>query len=450
MLLLLALQALAGCWLFAEPAREPSPWGGSADASAGSPRPPEARAPIEGCPTVDALRDLLNEATDAPAVAAMRAQLGEPAIRQDDVRRLHWEDYPTHGLSLGIGDGGHVLVVTLVGKDADGSSPFCGALPHGLDFSADESRVEAALGPAEFRFVGIGTDERRWVTPGYRAVFSIARRRMQSLSLMPPLARGATRIANVTVDSERVVRGLRSVAISFDYVVNVPRPLYQSDTMRSAVIFRAGLRDDGGEPVGRRGPTTTQGVGAPVTYVQRAAITYDGRTTIAVPYYMLDLPPGPHGITFDITAELLVNTRREDTALDRQPIPAVTIDMPDVRWVSLGVDAIDVADGTYDSFAFDDGTKPDIFWRLSYPWNEIIFTSPVRSDRLQARFAERSPFFPVVDGDELTIEVLDHDVTPHDGLGSFTLTLDDIASGRSRAVGKVTALSFAPLRTRPR
>lgn len=447
LILLLAFLAPSGCAPLGEPAEAASPWAGL---SALPPRPPAAPHPVrsgpEDCPTLDELRGLLGASADAPELVALQARLGTPALRKE--ARRQWEDYPQHGLSLGIDDSGELGEITLHRKGHGTTSSYCGALPDGLDFSMNDERFEQVLGPPERDVTGFGEYEKWWVARGYRVVFLLRERKLATFSLRLPVAPREARIANVAVTPDRVSAGLRSVEVVFDYEVNVSRER-RGDTARNAVIFWVQLRDTDGTPLHRRGPKASRGANRTLRYAYRAELTYAGRSTIAVPYYLLDLPRGRHDLRLDITAELELDGQREDATLTRSTIPDVTIDMPEVRWVSVGVDTIEVVDEAYDSFGFKDQSKPDIFWEISYPGHETIYTSPVRSDRLRARYRERSPFFPVVDGDRLHLAVFDHDVAPHDGIGQFSLTLDAIAAGGAHSAGRVTSLTFWPMRTRP-
>jgi hypothetical protein len=176
-----------------------------------------------------------------------------------------------------------------------------------------------------------------------------------------------------------------------------------------------------------------------------------------VPFYAMDLDPGPHRLDLGLKALGLTQA-----GLEQRPVEvrggkavAVTITKPPFRMAQLGVRRVEVEPDAYDAaLARPRKARPDLAWRLSYKGMlpGVVFTSRTQSDRYEATWQQQAPPFPFCEGDVLTLQILDADFVDHDVIASFPFTLEQLGQAgvadEPLRRGKVRILELTPVTLR--
>jgi hypothetical protein len=175
------------------------------------------------------------------------------------------------------------------------------------------------------------------------------------------------------------------------------------------------------------------------------------------PYHAMRLEPGPRRVRFEIVAR----ARQSDTG-EWSPIPVrggattdVVVEVPRYRTVSITVEGVEVEPDAYDPAVFrPHKARPDLTWSLGVGTARLgdmaryeVYTSPTHDDRYATTWRSTSTPVRLHEGDLVTLLVYDRDVVDHDGLGSFTLDIDELERLRAEPgtlrSGRVRALEVS-------
>jgi hypothetical protein len=400
------------------------------------------------CPSVEELHAGVGLPLDAPEVRAILDKLGKQSGQHSHGKRT-WRHFTVHGISLVVSDGETLQEVQLRAKpdnDTKGWWPYCGDLPKGLTFAMGEERVKQALGlPDES-----ASRWASWLSTGYKLQFpEVFGKRIEIFRLVSRFEVGTMRLSRLKAKPDVMVNGVRSLQLRFSFSYRA------ADGGAGRPFFYVGLNSaEGARVKGRFAPSRNVNKGiAEVSYQP----PLKGDAVIAIPYYALDLAAGSHTLTTHIEAA-------DDPSPGERGKPIklvgetarVTLDMPAVRWVSVGVRSVQMAPGRYDDAVVKgDRTSgnPDPLWHAAFdtrPFADTLHESAARQDTHRAGWTRYSPRFPLLDGDSVAIKIYDEDVTRNELIATFPLTHAQLKAGGVLKSSRVDRLVLAPLRTRQR
>ena len=170
-----------------------------------------------------------------------------------------------------------------------------------------------------------------------------------------------------------------------------------------------------------------------------------------VPFYAIDLPAGAHQIVPTFEAERTDGLRgRVDHPLRiDDALPPFTIVKPPTREINVLVTRVEVAPGQYDAALFRlYKARPDLYWRVRFGSRpgSVVHASRIHNDTYNTEWNRATSTITWSEGDQISIDVLDADVTLDDLLASFTFTYEQLLMayerGRPLSRGAVRHLSL--------
>ncbi len=254
-------------------------------------------------------------------------------------------------------------------------------------------------------------------------------------------------VKNLTSKSDVRLRDVRGVEISFEYKI-------EGGSKRIDYYISSRLRGDDGAFVRTRSKakmfSDTEGVVRSKAALDENNIGQWASAEIFFPFFSLDLQPGAHSTTAVFEGQYLLEIKgrpRLVKLVGSEPL-AVDFVQPPFKNVTLKVNRIEVAEGSYDFTFGAKGRKrlPDLAWSLSYAarYHAEIYRSSTARDTYTISWHETQRPFVFSDGDRLTLTVLDQDVASPDVIGRFTFSLEElqaaVKAGQPLKRGKVVSL----------
>jgi hypothetical protein len=398
------------------------------------------------CPGVKELHAAVGLPLDSPEVQAVVATLGKPAGQHSHGKRT-WRHFTAHGISLVVSGGATLEEVQLRAKpvgDSKGWWPYCGDLPKGLTFAMGEERVKKELGQPDES----ASRTASWLSAGYKLQFpEVFGKRIEIFRLTSRFEKGTMRLGTLKAKPNVMVGGVRCVELRFPFAYR------DAEGEAGRPFFYVGLKQkDGTRVKGRfeRSRHVDKGL-VEVTYQP----PLKGDAVVTIPYYALDLPVGSHTLTTHIEAvdDPSPGERGRPISLVGDSAK-ITLEMPAVRWLSVGVRSVTMAPGRYDDAVVKGDTKsgkPDPLWHVSLdtrPFADTMFESRPRQNNHRASWTSYSPVFPLLDGDTVAIKIYDEDVARDELVASFPLSHGQLKAGGVLKSSRIDALVLAPLRER--
>lgn len=442
-LVLPATLALACSWFVGPgssavpPAQEPSPavFVPTSPLPA-APAPPAEVPPAPEAVSIAALQATLGETADGPAVQALTGRLGAPVVRPHDADVFH--RYAAHGVVLRFASDGRVAEVLLYGA-GEGHAAYRGILPGGLHFGASEYAAARSLG-AEIPLREYGMrDGTRLLRPaiqggrtfrahGLRLRFD-RRGALALVSMLPIAAPGSVHLDDAFAypGEESGVHGLRVY-----YQLSVG-----ATPTCEAVDVVVHLTDSAGAPVRAR-PLTRRARPTVFTAVDEDVRCINDDRDIFIPLADLDLPVGDREVTIDLAARP-ANERAARTTTDLAAAARTTTSfaMPAVALVRLRVARAEIQREVFSrrntaaalsfglsALAARPKLHPDPFWVLVAGRHH--HRSKVRPNTFSPRWTEATAWFPLAEGDTLTLHFADEDMADNERLATFRVGLDQL------------------------
>lgn len=369
------------------------------------------RAEIRPGTDPDSLRRALWEPLSSERANTVMGALGTIDRSHASSRLGGMLRFPEDGVWLRLGrvDGERVVAVEL--RDgSDGEAAYAGTLPLGLRFGMQRAETERLLGGTPCP----GRPSCLYRARGLELLYS-QDQRLSGLRLVPDLAPTQAGVAVQPVLTGTTQDGVFGAVVGFalrSYGLSAKRPVTTTLT----------VEDPQGRPVlaakellAFRGPG-----GAVIVRAQRQVMGMT-ETSLFVPYYALQLPPGPHLLRFRISAAPAGAGRSPRSETGGGTADAI-IQMPVVKSLRLGVRSAEVgrfhgAGGVIASaltvgastLLVSPGDKPDLFWTVEYG-GRGLYRSPVRYKRKQAEWTAPSDWVRMAAGDRLRIHVYDRRV----------------------------------------
>jgi len=421
-----------------------------------------AGSPSVHLPAPAHLRALLGQPPDGGELKALAARLGPPRVQVGRDRIIH--DFADHGLTLVFerdAAGTRLSEVDLNGR-VDRMSPWAGALPAGLDFRMDGAEVERTLGGPDF-----GTcrwEDCPYLARGLRVRLDRAGC-LGRVSLTPAVGPEQLRLQGLLIRQAEKRNGVSGVAISM-----IPTAGWQRE--RREIDLELMLNDANGHPVrvSRQAERIRTDDGRLRLRAALGGIGSAGRVELFVPYWALELGPGPHALTGRITARAsaagpLFGPRPPYAPVALEVVGqdgvAFDLSMPKLSRVRLRVSSLQLEPGLYDDierntmaatvatggalwfFGFTPKRyeRPDPFWALVLG-DQQVYRSAAVQDVHRARWRGPSSWLRLAPGDEVLLLIEDEDLGGAEVLARFSLGVDEIARrARERA-----ALSSGPVK----
>jgi hypothetical protein len=452
------LFAASACRLFAaseqptvsEPAPPPE--------AVAPPPEPVVVAPVEAqqvSATVElaALQAVLGRTVDDPAVRELVARLGAPVVGGSGGVTVH--AFAEHGVVLRFAADGQIAEVALFGA-GEGRRAWRGALPGGLRFGMNDHEVGRSLGAdIPLREVGRKGDARvlRAATEGgrtfrghgVRAHFD--RGGLAVVALLPVAAAGAVHLDDV-IAYPGAEDGIRGLKVYYQFSVGAPAGCEALD-----VALR--IEDPAGAPIRGRGAPSRRGRAEAFTAVDRGVPCVGSDRAIFVPFGGLDLPAGSQ----EVRLHLAVAGAGKKT---KRPVAEVRaraeFEMPPVALVKLKISRAEIKREVFrrrnvasavtlglSSIFKRPKLAPDPFWVLEA--GEFFHRSKVKSGTFTPRWTESTAWFPLAEGDTITLHFADEDLADNERLGVVRVGLDQlraaIRDGAPLAAGWVEGVELA-------
>lgn len=432
------LFAVSACRLFAGLGQPPGPSEPLPEPVAAAPEPVEAAPEPVAAPEVQppsaavelsALQAALGRTADDPAVRELVARLGTPAVADAGDRAVH--AFAEHGVVLRFADG-RIAEVALFAA-GEGYSAWRGALPGGLRFGMSDYEVERSLGVAmPLREVGWRGDARvlRSATEGGRTLrghgvrVHFGRGGLAVVALLPATAPGSVHLDDVMVypSQENGVRGLQ-----VHYQISVGAPA-GCEALDVAVTFE----DPAGAPIRARSTPSRRGRPAAFTAVDEDVPCARADRAVFVPFGGLELPAGSHAVRVHLAAGRAAKKRAIAEARGRAEFT-----MPPVVLVRLKVSRAQIRGDVFArrniasvaTFGLSSIFKrpkldPDPFWVLEA--GTYSHRSKVKSSTFTPRWTESTRWFPLAEGDAITLHFADEDLADNERLGVVRVSLDEL------------------------
>lgn len=230
-----------------------------------------------------------------------------------------------------------------------------------------------------------------------------------------------------------------------------------------SVALDARLSTTKGLPVSAtvRRPMAYDGAGN-VGFAQPFIVAGEGRSTsmpVFVPFFVMDLPPGPQQLRVHVKASGGVSSQVASvvipTKVEGQVDRVIDFVKPPVRMVQVTVASVQVQADAYDaSFLRSHKARPDLMWEAHFGQRYIgrVHRSRIQNDTYIAAWQRGTGTFPFSEGDRLTISVFDADVASDDLIGAFSFSLEELERQARQNVplsrGKVQQLLFGSIQVR--